>query len=72
MKETNKKNDQSSWTIGGSFIVGLGVGFFYLKESPLVFVACLLIGLGAGLVISPIISALADQKNMKFITHEQS
>jgi len=36
--------------------MGLGVAFIFLKISPLAFVACLIIGLGLGLVITPILS----------------
>ena len=46
------KIDKSDWAIGGGVIAGLGVGFFFLKENPLAFVACLLIGLGVGLMMT--------------------
>ena len=45
-KRTNE--DKSSWAIGGTTI--------FLKTSVLIFVASLIIGIGAGLVIVPIIS----------------
>lgn len=48
--------DKSSWAIGGTTIIGLGVGFIFLQTSALFFVASLLIGVGAGLVLVPIIS----------------
>ena len=50
------KEDRSSWAIGGTTMIGLGVGLIYLKTSILIFVASLLIGIGAGLVITAIIS----------------
>jgi len=50
-----KKTDKSSWAIGGTTLIGLGVGFIFLKTSALIFVACILIGLGLGLVIAPFI-----------------
>jgi len=50
-----KKTDKSSWAIGGSTLIGLGVGFIFLKTSALIFVTCILIGLGMGLVIAPFI-----------------
>ena len=53
----DKKNDKSTWAIGGGILIGLGVGFFFLKESPLAFVGSMLAGLGAGLVITAIISS---------------
>lgn len=51
------KEDRSSWAIGGTTMIGLGVGLIYLKTSVLIFVASLLIGIGAGLVITAIISS---------------
>lgn len=51
-----KKTDKSSWAIGGTTLIGLGVGFIFLKTSPLIFVSCILIGLGIGLLIAPFIS----------------
>jgi hypothetical protein len=51
------KEDRSSWAIGGTTMIGLGVGLIYLKTSFLIFVASLLIGIGSGLVITAIISS---------------
>jgi hypothetical protein len=48
--------DKSTWAIGGSVLVGIGAGFFFLRDNPLAFVACILIGIGLGLVITAIIS----------------
>ncbi|MCD6578248.1 hypothetical protein J7L48_02095 [bacterium] len=56
MDKTNKKEDKSTWAIGGGVLIGIGAGFFFLKESPLAFVACILLGIGLGLVITSIIS----------------
>jgi hypothetical protein len=56
MDKTNKKSDKSTWAIGGTTIIGIGVGFIFLKESPLFFVASILIGIGLGLVITSLIS----------------
>jgi len=53
---TDKKIDKSSWAIGGMTMVGIGVGFIFLQTSPLFFVACILIGIGLGLLIAAIIS----------------
>lgn len=50
-----KKEDKSDWATGGGLLVGLGVGFFFLPNS-LAFVGSLLAGLGAGLIISALIS----------------
>ena len=57
MDKTNKKEDKSTWAIGGGVLMGVGAGFFFLKESPLAFVACILLGIGLGLVITSIISS---------------
>ena len=51
----NKKEDRSTWAIGGTTIIGIGVGFIFLHDSPLLFVASIMIGLGVGLVIVPFI-----------------
>ena len=53
---TDKKNDKSTWAIGGGVLIGLGVGFFFLQQSPLAFVGSMLAGLGIGLVITALIS----------------
>ena len=52
----DKKNDKSTWAVGGGLLIGIGVGFFFLQESPLAFVGSLLAGLGMGLVITALIS----------------
>lgn len=57
----SKKEDKSSWAIGGTIIIGVGVGFFFLPSSPLLFVASIMIGLGVGLVLAPIISCTKEQ-----------
>ena len=49
-------SDRSVWVIGGTTLVGVGVGLFLLQTSTLGFVASILIGIGAGLIITPIIS----------------
>jgi hypothetical protein len=52
----SKTKDKSDWAIGGGIIAGLGAGFFFLSSNVLWFVACLLVGLGVGLVITSLIS----------------
>ena len=32
MNEKNKKDDKSTWAIGGGLLLGLGVGFFFLQN----------------------------------------
>jgi F0F1-type ATP synthase assembly protein I len=56
MDKANKKSDKSTWAIGGTTLMGIGVGFIFLKVSPLFFVASILIGIGLGLVITSLIS----------------
>ena len=53
---TNKKHDKSTWAIGGGLLIGIGVGFFFLKQSPHAFVGSILAGLGLGLLITALIS----------------
>lgn len=56
MDKTHKKDDRSAWAVGGGVLIGIGAGFFFLKESPLAFVACMFIGLGLGLIVTSIMS----------------
>ena len=53
---TLQKEDRSTWAIGGGIIIGLGIGFFFLPQSPLFFVGSMLLGLGLGILASSIIS----------------
>jgi hypothetical protein len=52
----DKKDDLNSYVIGGTTLIGIGVGFIFLRTSALLFVASIMIGIGLGLVIAPIIS----------------
>jgi len=52
----NKNDDKSTWVIGGTTLIGIGVGFIFLRTSILFFVASILIGIGSGLVITSLIS----------------
>ena len=61
MDKTNNKDDKSTWAIGGGLFIGMGVGFFFLKESALAFVGSMLIGLGLGLMITSIISRVKQK-----------
>jgi hypothetical protein len=56
MDREDRKRDKSTWAIGGTTLIGIGVGFIFLKVSPLFFVASILIGIGLGLVITSLIS----------------
>lgn len=51
-----KKEDKSSWAIGGMTMIGIGVGLIFVQASPILFVASILIGIGIGLVISSFIA----------------
>lgn len=56
MNEKSKTEDKSTWAIGGGLLLGLGVGFFFLQTSALIFVGCIIGGLGLGLILTAIIS----------------
>jgi hypothetical protein len=55
-----KKENISAWAVGGGLLTGMGVGFFFLETSALVFVGCILIGLGAGLLTAAVISKIGN------------
>ena len=59
-KNGKVKSDRTTWIIGGTTMLGLGVGFFLLPISGLYFVASLLIGIGAGIVLVPLISKVKN------------
>jgi hypothetical protein len=48
-----KSKNKSSWVIGGTTMVGLGIGFIFLQKSVLIFMASLIIGIGLGLILAP-------------------
>ena len=49
-------DDRSAWAIGGGSLLGLGIGFFFLRESALAFVGSILSGIGLGLLVTSILS----------------
>lgn len=53
---TTKKEEKSNWAIGGTTMIGVGVGLIYLLTSILIFVASIIIGIGAGLIKAPNLS----------------
>lgn len=59
---TDKKDDKSTWAIGGGVVTGTGVGFFFLQASALAFVGSILVGLGLGLIMTAILSSW-DNRN---------
>ena len=58
MAEANNGNDRSTWAIGGGVLLGVGVGFSFLQTSPLAFVGCIIGGLGIGLSVTSVLSAI--------------
>ena len=58
----DRKDDRSTWAIGGGLLLGLGVGFFFLRESALAFVGSMLSGLGLGLMVTSILSSRRKQE----------
>lgn len=62
MNDQTKKDDKSTWAIGGGIILGLGVGFFFLAKSVLFFIGSIFIGLGVGLMATSIISTTGRHK----------
>ena len=56
MDKSNKKEDKSTWAIGGGVLIGVGVGIFYIRTYPLGIVAFTLMGIGLGLMVTSIIS----------------
>jgi len=58
MGNTNGIEDKSTWAIGGGVLLGIGVGFFFLQQSVFAFVGSILGGLGLGLMVTSIISAI--------------
>ena len=51
--------DRGAWAVGGGTLVGLGVGFLFITTSVFAFIACLLIGIGAGLLIASLLPKMA-------------
>lgn len=56
MDNSNKKEDKSTWAIGGGVLIGVGVGIFFIRTYPLGIAAFTIIGIGVGLIITSIIS----------------
>lgn len=56
MNEKSTREDKSTWAIGGGLLLGLGIGFFFLQTSALIFVGCIIGGLGLGLILTALIS----------------
>ena len=54
-------NTRGAWVIGGTTLIGTGVGLIFLKTSALIFLACVLIGIGAGLVLAQLVPGGKDR-----------
>lgn len=52
----DNKTHVTSWAVGGGLLAGLGVGFFFLETSALVFLGCIFVGLGFGLLMASLLS----------------
>lgn len=57
----DRGNDRVKWAVGGGLLLGTGIGFFFLSESALVFVGCILAGLGFGLLLSALLPTRVDR-----------
>lgn len=57
-------SNKRAWLIGGTTVVGIGVGFIFLQTSALFFVASIFIGIGLGLTIAALISREGQQLNV--------
>jgi len=53
------EDDRSSWAVGGGVLLGLGAGFFFMHISIFAFLGCLLAGIGLGLIVTAILSAVS-------------
>ncbi len=58
MEKNSKNSDKSTWAAGGGVLLGLGAGFFFLPVSALAFTGSIIGGLGLGLILTALISAL--------------
>ena len=58
MSDARRTVDKTVWAVGGGLLLGLGVGFFFLQQSALAFVGSMLAGLGLGLIVAAVISAV--------------
>ena len=60
MSKPDENVDKSTWVVGGTTLIGIGVGFIFLRTSVFLFVASILIGIGLGLVITSIMSTIKN------------
>jgi len=62
MDKSIEGEDRSLWAVGGGVLIGVGTGFFFLRESPLAFVGCILLGIGLGLIVAAILSRVGGRE----------
>jgi len=62
MDKSIEGEDRSLWAVGGGVLIGVGTGFFFLRESPLAFVGCILLGIGLGLIVAAILSRVGRRE----------
>ena len=55
MAANENRFDRGAWAIGGTTMIGLGIGFIFIRSNIFIFLASLLSGIGAGLVIAVIL-----------------
>jgi hypothetical protein len=55
MTKEGKQIDRGAWAIGGTTMIGLGIGFIFLQTNIFIFLASLLSGIGLGLVIAALL-----------------
>jgi len=55
-----KKDERGSWAIGGCTLIGVGVGFIFLRVNVFYFIASIMVGIGLGLLIASLISSKED------------
>jgi hypothetical protein len=53
---TTKKDDKSTWAIGGGVVGGLGLGLLFQYYNPMAVPGFLMLGLGFGLMMTSLIS----------------
>jgi hypothetical protein len=58
MGEIGGLDDKSTWAVGGGVLLGVGAGFFFLPQSALAFVGCVLAGIGLGLLVTSVLSVV--------------
>jgi hypothetical protein len=55
MAREGKVFDRGAWAIGGTTLMGLGIGFIFIQTNIFIFLASLLSGIGLGLVIAALL-----------------